>query len=224
MLASRNLFEQSSAELTQVSKPLVDISANRICHVNNIALHGAEDIIATIHDASSSERIKLEQFVKALFKSKHGANIQYFMPDLMALSLRNGPLMAVCGLRKANQGPLFLERYLASSIEKTISDIAGETISRSAITEIGNLAVAQPEYVRCLLASINLHLHKTDTDWAVFTGIRTLKNALIKLNIPLLSLGMAHIGAIPQEAQSDWGSYYDEKPEVMAIKRNFLVR
>ncbi len=219
MLANRIIFEQPSAELTQENK-----SSYQTCRVSNIALHGAEDIVATIHDASSSERLKLEQFVKALFKSKHGANIQHFMPELMALSFRSGPLMAVCGLRKADQESLFLERYLTSSIEKTISDIAGETILRSAITEIGNLAVAQPEYIRCLLASINLHLHKTDTDWAVFTGIRTLKNALIKLNIPLLSLGMAHIDAIPYEDRSDWGGYYDEKPEVMAIKRNFLVR
>jgi hypothetical protein len=219
MLASRIRFEQSSTELMQENK-----LAYQTCRKNNIALHGAEDIVATIHDASSSERIKLEQFIKTLFKSKHGANIQYFMPELMALSLRSGPLMAVCGLRKADQESLFLERYLESSIEKTISEIAGESIPRSAITEIGNLAVARPEYIRCLLASINLHLHKTDTDWAVFTGIRTLKNGLIKLNIPLLSLGMAHIDAIPYEDRSDWGGYYDEKPEVMAIKRNFLVR
>jgi len=220
MLASRVFFEQSPEELTKSERFLFD----RISPENNIALHGADDITITIHDISSPERSKLEEFIKNLFKSAHGANIQYFMPELIALSGRDGKLKAVCGLRKADQEVLFLERYLASSIEETISKIEGETISRSAITEIGNLAVAQPENIRCLLACINLYLHKSKTDWAVFTGIRSLKNALIKLNIPLLSLSNACIDFIPPDEQSDWGSYYDEKPEVMAIKRNFQVR
>jgi hypothetical protein len=220
MLASRVFFEQSPEELTKSEKFIFD----RISPVHNIALHGADDITITIHDITSPERSKLEGFIKNLFKCAHGANIHYFMPELMALSRKDGKLMAVCGLRKADQGPLFLERYLALSIEETLSAIEGKKVIRSTISEIGNLAVAQPENIRCLLASINLHLHKTNTDWAVFTGIRSLKNALIKLNISLLSLSSAHIDFIPPDEQSDWGSYYEEKPEVMAIKRNFQVR
>ncbi len=225
MLASRIFFEQFPEELTKVNKSLLDNHAQQIINqASNVALHGPDDVIATIHDVSSSERIALENFVRNLFKKTHGANIQHFMPELMALSERSGALMAVCGLRNADSEPLFLEHYLESSIEKTISDIVGETVSRSNITEIGNLAVAQPENIRCLLASINLYLHKTNTDWAVFTCIRSLKNALIKLNIPLQSLGMAHIDALPYEEQSNWGSYYEEKPEVMTIKRIFQTR
>ena len=220
MLSSRIYLKDTP----QVRNSTLENSTYQISQRNNVSVHGADDIIISIHDASSSERIKLEQFIKDLFKRRHGANIQHFMPDLMALSRRDGSIMAVCGLRKADRESLFLERYLSSCIEDTISDLQGETVSRSAITEIGNLAVDQPENIRRLLASINLHLHKTNTDWAVFTGICTLKNALIKLNIPLLSLGVAHIDAIPPEERSDWGRYYQEKPEVMAIKRNSLLK
>jgi len=224
MLANRIFLDQSTEAVMKVEGSIVDSSAHQIIQSSNIALHFADDISVTIHDTSSSERKKLEGFVKKLFSNTHGANIHYFMPDLMALSGQDGKLMAVCGLRKADQEALFLERYLASSIEVTISEIEGKVISRSVITEIGNLAVSQPEKIRCLLASINLHLHKTNTDWAVFTCIRSLKNALIKLNIPLLSLGIARIDSIPTDEQSDWGSYYDENPEVIAIKRIFQVR
>jgi hypothetical protein len=118
MLASRVFFEQSPEELTKSERFLFD----RVSPVNNIALHGADDITITIHDITSPERSKLEEFIKNLFKCAHGANIQSFMPQLMALSGQNGKLMAVCGLRKADQGPLFLERYLSSSIEETLSD------------------------------------------------------------------------------------------------------
>ena len=221
MLANRFLLETAADNLNVLA---VDSFPSQISQKNNISLHSAGDIAVTMHDNASHERIKLEQFVKTLFKRSHDADIQYFMPDLMALTGDNGMLMAVCGLRKADQEPLFLERYLQFSIERTISSIEGDAVSRSTITEIGNLAVARPENIRCLLASINLYLHNSNTDWAVFTGIRTLKNALIKLNIPVLSLGQANIEAIPLNERSDWGSYYDEKPEVMAIRRIFQVR
>ena len=221
MLANKFSSEDTAYNLNALA---LDRFSSQISKRNNIALHGAGDITVTMHDSASQERIKLERFVKTLFKRSHNAEIQYFMPDLMALSEQDGILMAVCGLRKADQEPLFLERYLQLSIENTIANIEGEAVSRSTITEIGNLAVARPENIRCLLASINLYLHQTNTDWAVFTGIRTLKNALIKLNIPVLSLGQASIEAIAVNERSDWGSYYDEKPEVMAIKRIFQVR
>ena len=221
MLANRFSLEDSAYNLNTLA---LNRFSSQTSKRNNIALLGAGDITVTMHDNASQERIKLERFVKTLFKRSHDAEIQYFMPDLMALSEQDGMLMAVCGLRKADQEPLFLERYLQFNIENTISNIEGNAVSRSAITEIGNLAVARPENIRCLLASINLYLHQTNTDWAVFTGIRTLKNALIKLNIPVLSLGQASIEAIPLNERSDWGSYYEEKPEVMAIKRIFQVR
>lgn len=213
MLTNQIGFEQPSADLIQEN------STSYQTGVNNIVLHGAENVVVTVHNVASSERIQLEQFVKALFKATHDANIHYFMPDLLALSKQDGALMAVCGLKKANHGALFLERYLISNIEETISSIADEAVSRDAITEIGNLAVDHPENIRLLLACINLYLHKTNTDWAVFTGIRSLKNALIKLNIPVVTLGLASINCIPESERNDWGSYYAENPEVMAIKR-----
>lgn len=221
MLNSQFQLEQPTTDFENV---FLDLSARQTKLKNNVALHGPDDLVVTIHNSASLERIRLERFVKALFKRAYSADINYFMPELLALNKHDGTLLAVCGLRKANQEALFLERYLTSSIEDTISTIEKKVVSRDAITEIGNLAVARPQNIRFLLACINLYLHKTNTDWAVFTGIRSLKNALIKLNIPVLTLGSAQINCIPEEERGDWGSYYAEKPEVMAIKRIIQAR
>jgi len=220
MLAKQIILNESinSVINSTTDRPL---SSNK---QSNICLHGSGDIVASVHSPSSPERARLEAFIKEAFKRAHGASIHYFMPELMSLHRTDGTLMATCGLRPAGYEPLFLERYLSSSVEQVLSDIGGTGISRHGITEIGNLAVAKPENIRCLLACINLYMHRTDTEWAVFTGTRSLKNALVKLNMPLLSLGHARIDHIPPEERGHWGKYYEENPEVLAIKRTTQTR
>ena len=78
---------------------------------------------------------------------------------------------------------------------------------------------AEPANVRSLLASISIYLHSTDSEYAVFTGISTLRNSLTKLNMPLQLLGEANIACIPEHERAAWGTYYNERPQVMAIHR-----
>jgi hypothetical protein len=53
----------------------------------------------------------------------------------------------------------------------------------------------------------------------VFTGLATLRNSLLKLNMQVQVLGEASITRLPAAEQSDWGSYYAENPQVMAVRR-----
>ena len=50
-------------------------------------------------------------------------------------------------------------------------------------------------------------------------GIPSLRNALSKLNMRLLPLGQASLAHLPENERAAWGRYYDEKPQVMAVKR-----
>ena len=184
-----------------------------------IHLHGAHKIVTALSGPSASERQELESFVKTVFRRAYNADIKYFMPQLMSLRDTNGQLLAVCGLRHADESRLFLENYLHAPIEEVLSKQIGKTIARDDIVEVGNLAVAQPANVRSLLASVSLYLHGTDKKWAVFTGIPALRNSLTKLNIPLEVLAKAELSALPEHEHADWGSYYDEQPQVMAVSR-----
>jgi len=184
-----------------------------------IHLHSAENVHTAISTRDAEDRQELEGFVHDIFAQAYGADVKEFMPQLMSLRNDKGELLAVCGLRHAEDSSLFLERYLTQPVETMIAEKSGQGVRREDIVEIGNLAVAHPETTRSLLASISVYLHGTQTAWGVFTGIPTLRNALSKLNMLLLPLGVASLGHLPAHEHAAWGRYYDEKPHVMAVQR-----
>lgn len=185
----------------------------------NVLLHALPPVITAVSGTDAHDRQELEAFIRAIFKRVHNADITHFMPKLMSVRDVDGQLLAACGLRHADQGALFLETYLDAPIETLLSQHHHSNIARDAILEVGNLAVATPENVRSLLASISVYLHSTHSEFAVFTGISTLRNSLTKLNMPLQLLGEANINRIPAHERAAWGSYYKERPLVMAIRR-----
>jgi hypothetical protein len=184
-----------------------------------IRLHTAQPVTTTISTPDSPDRQELEYFIRSMFKRVHNAEIIHFMPKLMSVKDMNGNLLAACGLRHADQEQLFLETYLDAPVDMLLSQHHNTSIPRTAILEVGNLAVAEPAHVRSLLASISVYLHTTQSEWAVFTGISTLRNSLAKLNMSLLPLGEASISRIPEHERTAWGTYYNERPQVMAIRR-----
>jgi len=184
-----------------------------------IHLHSPQQVVTAISGPESQDRQELEHFVRTVFRRAYDADIYSFMPQLMSLRDLKGELLAVCGLRHANQGRLFLETYLDAPIESVLAEHIGETIQREEILEVGNLAVAEPASARSLLASVSVYLHSTNSQWAVFTGIPALRNSLTKLNMQLERLGEAKITSLPEPERAAWGSYYAENPQVMAIRR-----
>lgn len=184
-----------------------------------VRLLQAGQVTTSIADMDAPDRKELEEYVYKVFRKAHSASIKHYLPHLMGLRDEANKLLAVCGLRHASEGRLFLEHYLDSPVEQILRDKTGELVDRNDIVEIGNLAVGDPAHVRSLLASISLYLHGTDTRWAVFTGLATLKNSLLKLNMQVHVLHEASILRLPETERADWGSYYAEGPHVMAVRR-----
>lgn len=184
-----------------------------------IHLYGVHPVVTAISEPESADRQELEDFVRTIFRRAHKAEISHFMPKLLSVRDAKGNLLAVCGLRHADQEKLFLETYLDAPIEALLSQLNHTAIDRESVLEVGNLAVADPVNVRSLLASISLYLHSTHSEWAVFTGISVLRNSLIKLNMSLQLLGEANIDRIPEQERAAWGTYYNERPQVLAIRR-----
>lgn len=202
-----------------ITTPNLPLPATQAKQKAAVHLHAAPPVITAISEHDAPDRQELEGFISAMFKHAHNANIAHFMPKLMSVRDASGKLLAACGLRHADQAELFLETYLDAPVETLLSQHSNTNVSREAILEVGNLAVAEPINVRSLLASISLYLHSTDSEYAVFTGISTLRNSLTKLNMPLQLLGEAHISRIPEAERAAWGTYYNERPQVMAIRR-----
>jgi hypothetical protein len=185
----------------------------------DILVHGAPRFVATLCGPDAVERAELEQFIRDVFRRAHGATIRHFLPQLMSLRGSDGKLLAVCGLRNASSGRLFLETYLDAPVETLIAQRAAQDVDREEIVEIGNLAVAEPGIAPHLLASVSHYLHGSGTQWAVFTAIPVLRNSLTRLNMQLEVLGDARIDRILPEERPGWGRYYDQKPQVMAVRR-----
>lgn len=216
-------YPQMPADNTAVSDTTMLVNSSGLAKRRErhaqVLLCGELPVTSDIVTASMPQREELEQFVIAMFKKAHQAEIHQFMPTLLSLRDSHQQLRAVCGLRHAHHAPLFLERYLSQPVESVLSARVGQQVSRSDILEVGNLAVVEPACIRSLLASVSVYLHSTEANWAVFTGIKPLRNALLKLHMPLVELGEASIDCLAPEERAAWGKYYEQGPLVMAIPR-----
>lgn len=164
-------------------------------------------------------RAEVEQFIGEVFRKAYGAKIKRFKPCLMSLRDHGNRLVAACGFRSAALEPLFLENYLDQPIETVLSKHTGLLVKRSDIVEVGNLSVIEPGMARYLIAAIVNQLHATSKQWAVFTAVPLVRNAFIKIGLDPVMLGDADKSRLPAEEQAEWGSYYAQKPQIMAVRR-----
>ena len=179
----------------------------------------------TVHFSKpdAADRGEIEQFIGDIFHQAYGAKIKHFMPYLMNLRDLDGKLIAACGLRSAATERLFVENYMDQPVEVLLSERIGSIVQRSDIVEIGYFSVAEPGMARQLITAIFEQLYATAKQWVVFTTVQVLHNALIKKNITPEILCDADKEHLPLEDQSDWGSYYEQKPQVMAIRRSKTI-
>jgi hypothetical protein len=164
----------------------------------------------------SKQRIVAEQFVHTCFKRYYQADVHYFMPMLLSLSDEQGYLQAVLGFRHANDTPLFLENYLDQPVEQLLASRIHAPVDRSRLLEVGNLAVSASGGGRWLITALTAYLSTKHCEWVLFTIGPLLQNVFSRLGLELIDLAEARKDRLPVEEQAAWGSYYDQKPRVMA--------
>jgi hypothetical protein len=164
----------------------------------------------------AAQRLAAEQFVSSCFKQHYGAEISHFMPLLMSLCDQHDELKAVLGFRYADQNPLFLENYLDRPVEQVLATKLKRPVDRSHLVEVGNLAVNTVGGGRWLITALTAYLSTTGCEWALFTIGSALHNAFTRLGLQLIDLAAARRESLPIEEQARWGSYYEQKPRVMA--------
>jgi len=184
----------------------------------NLSARASDEYEYCIVGPGHPRRAEIERFIGSRFAAVHGAHINCFMPQLIALNDPNGVVQSAIGIRKASNTRLFLEHYLDVSIEKAITDQAGKQsrhASRKQIVEVGNLASSDRDASRRLFEFLALHLIQGGFRWVTFTGSDTLQQVFKRMRIELVSLGDADQNRLPRNLGS-WGRYYDDSPQVMA--------
>jgi hypothetical protein len=166
--------------------------------------------------ANNPRRAGIEAFIGERFAAQHNARVRHFMPCLLALEDSSGQLRGALGLRCAASGPLFLERYLNRPAEQVIAEASGGAApSRAQLVEVGNLAASSPGAARLLIVALTDLLVALGYHWVCFTGTLALLNSFQRLGLQPLPLGPATAESLGDEG-ADWGSYYDNQPQVMA--------
>lgn len=138
------------------------------------------------------------------------------MPLLMGLSSVEGVLEAVLGLRPAGEERLFLETYLDRPVEQALASSIQAPVERSLLMEVGHLAVSTPGGGRWLITALTAYLSASRYEWVVFTIGPGLQNAFKRLGISLVDLGEADPSKLAESQRREWGSYYEQRPRVMA--------
>ena len=165
-------------------------------------------------NSCTKSRGLLEEFIRERFARHYGANIEHFMPCLLGLEDSSGQLEAAVGIRGADAGALFLERYLSRPIEQEIAVRTGRSLERCEIVEVGNLAAVGAGHARLLIVALTDVLVALGFRWVAFTGTNTLLNSFQRLGLSPLSLGLADPACMGTQLD-DWGSYYATEPHVM---------
>lgn len=159
------------------------------------------------------QRAVFEAYIQQRFRKAHGADIRHFMPELFGMSNAAGELCAVAGVRRADEEPLFLERYLDESIDPLISAAADRPVDRAGIVEVGNLAASDTGSARLSIIAITYLLAMGGLEWVAFTGNIGLVNSFHRLGLKPVTLCAADPERLGDD-RHNWGSYYESKPWV----------
>ena len=210
-----------------------------MCYPNTRFPHSPHSLIASESEGLPSPKIRFElpafslfasgqigregteRFIDQQFFKSYGAQHSEYMPWLISMR-QQGQLSACAGVAFAvDKNPLFLERYLPSSIESLVSKNCGMPITRGQIAEVGNLAgstfggghVGSSRLLYIVLASV---LEEIGIEWMVFTATRPLLISLQRLGLKHCMLGDADESFLDDAERSRWGSYYEHQPRVVA--------
>ncbi len=197
-------------------------SCEPVLEIDNETAYRAETALMSsdLCGLYSPDRPEVEKFIQRIFRQAYGANVRNFMPKILCLRDTQRHLRAVAGMRYAEKEDLFLERYLDKPVEDVIASHAGVAVFRHGIVEIGNLAVEDPLYTRLLMAVLGRYFYSTDAEWLVFSALPVVINAVARMKHSMLVLGNASLDCIPPEERADWGSYYQHRPKVVALRRH----
>ncbi|MFO0994999.1 MAG: thermostable hemolysin [Hyphomicrobiales bacterium] len=154
------------------------------------------------------------RFIEARYNDIFGSHVRVRYPRLLVLSDSRGRVVAAVGIRRACDGPLFLEHYLDTSAEKAIAALSAGSVSRDAIVELGSFAAGSSRAAMYVIAGMAAYMRQQSFSHAMVTSTGRLRRLFAHFDFDLMCLGEARKDALPNDG-SDWGLYYDDGPRVL---------
>lgn len=168
----------------------------------------------SILSSEDPRRSGVEQLIAAGFAQAYGAQINYFMPDLLAVSAR-GEWQAALGIRGGQNSVLFVEQYLDADICTVLAQV-GLNCQRSDVVEIGNLYAANRQFTLLLFVVLAYALHQLGYRQLVCCATTQVQQLLSRHGLELTQLAAGDPARLGDAAAS-WGSYYQTHPQVCRL-------
>lgn len=172
-------------------------------------------MVKTVQRSEIPERNILENFIREKYRQVHQASVCEFSSTLFA-GYAGAEMQVVIGMEHLSAVDAFLERYLDAPIEQILTQLSNVPVQRSQIVEIGNLAALDMEKAKLMVAFLVFHLSQKNIDWAVCTGTAAVRYVLQKMGLQFHVIEKADPEVLGK-AKLQWGSYYQQKPYVLAI-------
>lgn len=170
----------------------------------------------TVVEHDSEERAVLEARIRSGFGMHFDACIEGFMPRFAHYRHSSGAT-GVIGVRRASDGPLFLESYLNAPVESVVEGTTGEPVARDRIAEVGQFVVDDRDIVTSFFRDLVPFLTENGFDWVCFTGTDRIRALLARIGFRGLPLARADESRVPG-CGDRWGRYYDFDPVVILGK------
>ena len=167
-----------------------------------------------MHSVNSTTRDGCESFIAEKFSQKHGAKVREFMPKLIELK-RGESTSSALGVRTFVDRPFFLEQYIDKPIEIEISRLCKQSMNKTKVVEIGNFAASNVRSGSLLFTIVAKSLFQAGYEWMVFTAINDVEKMIERLGCEQFIITPAQKSTLGDCAE-DWGSYYDNAPNVIA--------
>ena len=168
-------------------------------------------------------RGEVEAFARASYRKVYGAELNAFCTELLVLRDSSGNIASCVGINMGSAGRLFLEQYLDGSVEQEISSRLKKPVDRSKIAEVGTLATGHKGLCRLTIIGLAGLLKSRGIEHVVITGVKSVRNALGHLGVPVYHLAYATADRLEGDA-GQWGSYYDASPEVVFMDMNLVCK
>jgi len=167
-------------------------------------------------DGQATLRGDVQNYICAKFNKTYGANLSSFLPILLSLRCADN-LSGVAGIGLARDyQPLFLEHYLDMPVERELMRLTSKPVERHTIAEVGNLVATTRGASRLVFIVLATALHRAGMEWMVFTATAPLITSLRRLGFAIEPIRPADPQRLPESNDTDWGSYYEHSPVVVA--------
>jgi hypothetical protein len=164
----------------------------------------------------SPSRSEVEQYIGQKFEASYGACLTEFLPLFLTMRCTDH-LSASAGISLGSATEkFFLEQYLDAPIEKELAPLCGESVRREQLVEIGNLVATTLGASRLMFILLASILNQAGYDWMVFTATKPLLRSLQKMGFETQLIAVAKPTRLDKNSNADWGSYYDNQPQVVA--------